>query len=169
MRKKLETILDNAQFLTDKQLESALINLIYEKNKDNTLNLFLRIQELDKERIQKENNRLYRGLESGMHMFSSLSRSFLESKSEASSYLKEALDGDNISHLIIVCKSYFPKGKSDGASNNGKWFFSKFTDMLVKHRKKYEDGGEYYSWAKNQGHTEYINLVLENIDKADEQ
>lgn len=141
-----------------------MLNIIYNKNKENTLSLFLQIQNKDKQRIEAEKMLLYRGLESGMHSFSHLARELLENKTskQAKGFLKYALKENNLAYLIDICKAYFPSGNSKGASENGKWFFSKFKEMLERTKKDYEKDGDSYRWAKSFDHLVYINLVLNN-------
>lgn len=161
IRTQLEKILNNPLH-TDKDINASLLHVVYEQNKGNTLELFLNIQELDKKRIRAENQLLYRGVESGMHSFSSLARTFLDNKTshKAKSLLKFMLEENNAPYLIDVCKAYFPSGESKGASNNGVWFFDKFKDMLLVNKDNYDKDGKDYKWAKMFNHLEYIELVL---------
>lgn len=163
MRKELEKILNNP-FLTDNGVESEVLKLIYSKNKENTLNLFLKIQELDKKRIEEENMILYRGLEDGMHSLTSVCKHLLEEKTsrKAKDYAKILFKEVNIAYLINICKAYFPEGNSKGASNNGKWFFEKFKEMVINNKEKYLEGGDSYKWVQMQGHESYINKILKD-------
>jgi len=68
--------------LSDSQIESELLNIIYERKKENMMTVFLQIQDLDKKRVQQENNLLYRGLEDGMHSLAGLSRELLDGKTK---------------------------------------------------------------------------------------
>jgi hypothetical protein len=67
--------------------------------------------------------------------------------------------------LINTMKAYFPNGKSDGASNNGKWFYDKFAKLLIKNKNKYLPGGDSYNWVEMFEHEEYINLILNNNEQ----
>jgi len=165
LRKNLNKILNSG--LSDSQIESELLNIIYERKKENMMTVFLQIQDLDKKRVQQENNLLYRGLEDGMHSLAGLSRELLDGKTKAKalSYYKMVFEDGNIAHLIGVCKAYFPSGKSDGASNNGVWFFKKFTELLVKNKEEYMKGGSSFRWTEMYKHAEYISLVLKNLEE----
>ncbi len=128
------------------------------------LPLFLRIQQLEVDRVKEEKLVLYRGLEESMHNSVSLGKHLLEDKTsrQAKDYAKflfESFEG-NIAMLINTMKAYFPKGVSDGASNNGKWFYDKFVELLKANKDKYLPNGDSYNWVQMFKHEEYINLIL---------
>jgi hypothetical protein len=165
LRKKILSLINSPFPISDSEIESKLISIIYERKKDDMMTLFLQVQDLDKKRIQRENQKLYRGLEDGMHSLAGISRELVDGKTRAKalSYYNMIFEGDNLAHLISICKAYFPSGKSNGASNSGVWFFNKFTDILVNNLDEYTEGGKSFQWTETHNHAEYISLVLENL------
>ena len=153
---------------SESEVYHQLINLIHSKYKDKMLPLFLRIQQLEVDRIKEEKLVLYKGVEESMHNTSSLAKHLLEDKTskqakDFAKYLFENFEG-NIAMLINTMKSYFPNGTSEGTSNNGKWFYDKFVELLTKNKTKYLPGGSSYDWVQMFNHEEYINLILkENL------
>lgn len=148
----------------DNLIQDYIIQLLFDYNDGNLLKAFLFIDQLNKERIKKENLILYRGLEDGMHNFVSLAKHLLEdsnskqAKETANFYFKT----NNIAMLINIAKAYFPKGNCNGASENGKWFFTQFKNLLKEYSSKYLEGGSSYDWAISYNHLDYIKKVLEN-------
>ncbi len=168
IKEELISIVSLSGVLPDKEIEGLLLDLIiYKRNKENTLKLFLEIQDRDKKRIKEENQKLYMGIESAMHNFAGVSKYLMEGKNsrKAKEYLKMILSEKNIAYLINICKAYFPNGTSKGASNLGKWFFEQFTNMIKEHGHLYLEGGEDHKWAKRFDHVDYIKLVIENMDE----
>lgn len=164
IKEKLQQLLELTPFITEEILIEEMLNIVYSYHKKNTLKLFLQIQELEKKRIQEENNLLYRGLQDAMHLGAHGARELLENKTskQAKDYFKCVFKSKNIAYVINICKAYFPNGTSEGASNNGKWFFEQFVTILKENKDRYLEGGKSYEWAKIFDHLNYINLVLEN-------
>ena len=148
--------------LPDSHIDSLMLDLVYSRNKENTMKLFLEIQEKDKKRIKKKNQKLYMGLEGAMNSFVGLSRALLDGKNKrkANDYLDLIIKDGNIAYMIDVCKAYFPDGKPGGASNNGRWYFEQFKNMLLENKENFEEGGKDRRWAKSFDHLDYIELVL---------
>ena len=171
LQKPIKQILSEAlknPFLNDDAgWERYLLELIYERNKENTMNLFLRISELDKKRLREEKMVLYHGLENGMHSFVHLSRLLMEEKTsrQAKDMLKHVFEGSDLTYILPICKAYFPDAKLHNASNNGRWFLNKFRDLVQRNKADFEEGGKSYDWAKINKHLDYIKLVLENINE----
>lgn len=145
----------------DKVIDS-LIELVHDIYKDRMLVLFLKINELDKKDIKAQNLLFYRGLEDGMHGMTFLGSHLLEDKTskQAKSFAKDQFEGNNLAHIIYICRAYFPKGTSEGASNNGKWFFDKFLSILKENKDRYLEGGDSYDWTIMFNHKDYIDLVI---------
>lgn len=163
MKKDLLRLANNISFLTDDAIKTELISIIHKEYKDDMLPLFLRIQQLDKEEQERKNRILYGGLEDAMHNMTNLGKYLLEEKTsrQAKDSAKFMFTGDNIAYLIRVAMAYFPNAVSDGASNNGKWFFDKFVEMVLANRHKYQKGGNDRTWLQNMNYDKYIDLILE--------
>jgi len=144
----------------------TIVEYIYSQYKDDTLKLFLTLQELEKKEIKKEKEILHFGLQDAMHGLSALGSSLLEEKTsrQAKATAKFYFRSENLANLINICKPYFPDGVAGNASASGEWFFKQFVNLLIKHKDKYTKGGDSYDWVKQYDHEEYINLVLKNND-----
>lgn len=155
--------------LTDNDVRHNIIQILHDHYDGNLLSSFLEIEQLNKEKLQKEKDLLYFGLEDAMHNLSSVSRHLLEDSTsrQAKNYAKVLFTEDNLAYIIRIAKAYFPKGTCEGASINGKWFFNTFKDLLIKHKDKYLKGGDSYNWVCNFEHIDYINLVLSKTIKND--
>lgn len=140
-----------------------LIDVIYEHKKSKTLEIFLHIQELERRAKEAELQKMYTGLETSLHAFSSLSRHLLEDKTsaQAKSTAKYYAASDNIATLIMICKAYFHNGEYGGASLNGRWILDSLINMLRKNKSKYLEGGDSYQWVLNNDHKEYIDMLIE--------
>ena len=153
---------------TDNNIRNDIIQILHDHYDGNLLNSFLVIEQLNKVKLQKEKDLLYRGLEDGMHNLTSVCKSLLEDKTskQAKEFAKTFFVENNLAYIINIAKGYFPKGHSKGASTNGKWFFDAFKALLIKHKDKYLKGGSSYDWACRFEHINYINLVLENAKNS---
>ena len=142
----------------------VLVEIVYSENKSKTVKLFLRLQELERKEMKEELMLHYMASESNMNNVVHVSKALLENKTSDKAKMIAAIlfEDDNIPQLIQHCISYFPKGNSYGASNSGVWYFTKFKEMLVKYKEKYQEGGSSRSWAENFNYSEYIDLVLNN-------
>ena len=169
MKNKLEIWLSALKIglVTEAQVLEEIVQFVYDRYKENTLTLFLQIQELDKKSKDKEYLFLYQGLQDAVHGMSGLARDIIENKTkmQVNERVKFYFKEDNIAMLIQICKAYFPSGNCNGASTSGKWFFEKFKEILIRHKSKYIKGGDSYQWTINMGHNDYIDLVLNNKDK----
>jgi len=156
--------LDQFGVLSDSEVNREVIKLIYKHTEGNLLPLILEVDNLNKEKSKEKELLLYQATEQGMHDFSCISKHVLEDINirQARKYTKVFLEEDNLAYIIYIVKAYFPNGNAEGASNNGRWFFNKFKDMLVKHKDKYLEGGSSYDWACNYNHIDYIKLVLKD-------
>ena len=163
--RKAAAIITNP-FFTDKEMSTVLLDLIYEQHGDNTMAMFVKIQELEKKRVKEERLLLYRGLQDGIHNFVGVARKLKEEKTkrQANDYLRIMFFEDDICSMISTCKAYFPKGISRGASSNGKWYFETFLNVLRKHGEKYKEGGDSYNWVKNNDHEDYLELIFKILD-----
>lgn len=143
---------------------SDIVEFLYKREKGNLLQIFLYIDKLSKENIKKELNLSYQGLQDGIHNMTSLAKYLLEDKTskQAKGLAKFLFLDDNIAFTINIMKAYFPDGKVNRASNNGRWFYTKFVNMIKKNKEKYLKGGDSYNWAKSYNHINYINLILSN-------
>lgn len=158
---KIINVIDVVMF--DKSIAlTELMNIIYDEYKGKTLKLFLEIQDLDNKKKEDKLTEYYLGTEESMNMSCHIARSLLEEKTsrQAKDIAKYLFNGDNIASLITICKVYFSTGDCTGASNNGRWFFNKFKDMLISNKEKYSLGGDSRNWADNFNHSKYIDLVL---------
>ena len=139
-----------------------LIRFLYDKSNGSLLKYFLFIDEIEKARKEKENNEKYWAVWDGIHTIAHFSRALSEEK-QPMKKLKiydDMVFGKNIAYVINMVKAAFPKGVSDGASENGKYFFNRFVSNLKEHKEDYLTG-ESADWAKNFGHYDYIKLILE--------
>lgn len=162
LKEELTDLIGSMDFIDDHVAEHMLMDIIYKRNKGDTLKLFLGIQDRDKKRMEEEVSKHYQATQSAMHNLSGISRPLLEDKTSrgAREYAKYLFEGDNISGVIDIIKIYFPDGTYGGAANAGVWFFDKFVDMLKANREKYEEGGDSREWAERYGHSEYIDMTL---------
>lgn len=170
-KEKLIQIINNPFLKNDGDYEEVLIKLLYDVNKENTMNLFLRIQELDRKRIAVELLEWKIAAESTMNNFVGVSKKLLENKTskQAKKYLDFIFDDDEvIVHLIHFCKIYFKDGTSKGSSNNGQWYFDKFKDSLLRTKEKWLPDGVNHNWVLKHEHEEYIKLILANHSKIGE-
>lgn len=172
IKSKVRELLSNP-LLDDKDFEKGLMNVIYENNKENTLSLFLTIQELDKRRMERELQLQSMAVSSGMHSLTHLIRLITENKTskKAKLFIEMLLNGEGgLSYIIDIGKAVFPKGRPTTHSSNGRWFFEKLEQQIVSNRDSFNKDGDSYSWATNYNHIDFINLVLENYDnrKKDE-
>ncbi len=158
-------IIDNADN-GEKYVNQDMLQYLYDINKENTLTLFLNIQELERKEQKQELQTMYMGLESSMHNFSNLSRRLLEDKTsrQAKASAEEYIESGNLAYLIYICKAYFADGEYNGASNSGKWVLDSFINILRNNKAKYIEGGDSYDWAKNHGHEDYINLIIQKYN-----
>ncbi len=171
MRKKLLEIIQNP-LLDDSMIESKLMDMVYERNKGKTLQMFLKIQELDKQRIERELNLQMMAVSSGMHSLTHIIRLLTENKTsrKAKLFIEMLLNGEGgLSYIIDIGKAVFPKGKPTTHSNNGRWFFDKLEQQIVNNRESFKSGGDSYSWATNYNHLDFINLILENYDNKESE
>ncbi len=170
LKEELNKILETINIAGDKFGDVMLIDLIYKRHKDKTLELFLKIQERERLELEKENLDHYRATEQSMHMVSQLASELLENKTSRGAKLtaEEFFKGDNIAHTIDVMKVYFPNKSCDRASNNGKWFFNAFVETLQVYERKYIKGGDSRWWVEKFGHAEYIDELLKIKEKDHE-
>ena len=162
LREKLRSMAGNPM-IDDNIIREELLDIIYDHYKDDTLKLFLAIEHKDKKHVEKENIKISIAATELMNMFSYVSKLLYDNKTskQAKAYLEHVLHGDNISQLVMVCKALFPKASAEYSSALGRWFFGKFVAMLTNHEDKYSEGGDFYEWAKQMNHLDYIKLVLE--------
>lgn len=161
LRKNLISALQNP-LMTDKELVKTLVGIVYNEHQDNTLNLFLQIQELDKKRIKAENQKLYLGLQDAVHNLSSyMSCAEKRDWDKLLTIHEMYTDDGNLAHLIQICKAYFPEGNSKGASNSGKKFFDVFANLVKRYQNNYiPETGTSHNWAKQFDYLDYLKLVL---------
>lgn len=164
LKDKLKELVELFEIIGEKQVLNKLTNIIYDEYGENTLNLFLTIQQLDIQQVKIKQQELYRGMEFAMHSSSAMGRHLLEDKTsrQAKEYAKYVFTPKdaNIASIIYTCKAYFIDGKSNGASNNGKWYFDKLIEILKTNKKDYLKGGKSYDWAINNDVADYIELVI---------
>ena len=147
---------------TDNIVRDDIIQIMHDYYDGNLLQSFLVIEQLNKEKLQKEKDLLYQGLEDGMHQLTSVCKHLLEDKTsrKARDYAKFFFVEDNLAFIIRITKAYFPNGECAYTSSNGRWFFNTFKELLIKYKDKYLKGGIYHDWAVHNEHIDYINLVL---------
>ena len=143
----------------DDKFDRLLAHFMYEEHKGSLRNLFLDIDDIEKEKVKEKEMLLYHGLEDAIHGLAGYSSKVNNAK-ELRSYDKFFSGDGSIPFMINIMKSYFPKGVSNGASENGKYLFNKFKDNLLKNKDQYLDGKS-TQWAHDYGHYEYIKLVIE--------
>lgn len=161
--KKIANLIELGLIDNDEILNITLINEIYEYNKENTLKLFLKIQEFEHNRLKKENNKYYKATVESLNIHAHLSMLLLEEKTsrQAKNYVNYILNSDNIASIIDVCKVIFPKGNAIGHNKVQIWFFDKFVNMIKNNLCQYQKGGKSRKWADNFDHTEYIDKIIE--------
>lgn len=147
--------------VSESEVLNKILKLLYDYNNGNLIPMILFIDKLQKEEQENKNRILYGGLEDAMHNFSSLSNKLENNKiKDAKESFNFYLNGDNIAMVIRIAMGYFPKGNLNGASENDKWFFNKFKNMLMLNKEKYLNGDS-TDWAKQHGYYEYIKLVID--------
>lgn len=155
--------------ISDGTITSSIINILYNHYQGNLFKIVMEIDNSAKEKAKEKELILYKGVEDGMHNFSSLAHHILEDTNirKARRFAKFFLEEDNIAMTINIMKAYFPGGTCKGASTNGQWFFNKFKEMLTKNKDKYLEGGNSYDWACNYKHIDYIRKLLkeENVQE----
>lgn len=165
IRKKLNEMLCNP-LINESEYSRIVLGIVYDEHKEDTMAMFVQIQEKDKKRLRKEELKLKMAVENSMHSFIHIAKALLENKTshKAKAFAKYAVDDDDITYLIDTCKVYFPDGKAKYAAPNAKWFLDKFIQILKKHKDKWIEGGSSRDWAVQFGHAEYIDLVLSQIE-----
>ena len=161
LKKLIEIPLPNEEMLM-----RELVGIVYNEYKENTLKLFLEISELDKERLRKEKQILYKGLEDGMHNLSAISSNLLECKTskQAKNFASHIFESSNPAMIINICKAYFPNAEPGNASGSGAWVFEKFKNIVLNNKEDFQEGGKSYDWAEIYNHSDYINLIIEKYD-----
>lgn len=173
--KKLEETVESIKTMahfgaSDYDLIKELVEFLYEESDGSLLNYILIIDEIKKREVKQKEQTLYGGLEDAMHNLSSYSRKLHETKQPLKElraldrFLTGEVDG-NIASMIRIAMAYFPKGDSNGASENGKYFFERFKETLVANKDKYLTGDS-SDWAKHYGYYDYIKMVIEKHKPA---
>ena len=145
----------------DSILVRYLLEFVYNEYGGNLTQIFLSINEMEKETQKKQNQILYGGLEDAMHLVANYSG--VADKPKVIKILDRLVfnsDVGNISFIIRIAMAYFPTGTSERSSLAGKEFFTKFKDLLLKHKDKYLTGDS-KNWADTYGYSDYIRLVIE--------
>jgi len=163
MKEKLTEWINLLTFLPEEDVMGFIIDYVYSNKKENTLDLFLKIQELDRLRVKEENNLLYRGLEESMSNFGIIARHLVEDKTsrQAKDTTNHLCLGDNLASLIRSCMAFFPDGERGGTARSTGWILLKLVDILKNHKEKYIEGGINYSWSCMMGYDNYIALIIE--------
>ena len=162
IKNKLKVLIDHS-LLTDEMIVDKLIDIVYAEHKQNTLKLFLDIQERERKEMEVERNLMYMGLLSALGNLGIIGKHLLEDKTsrEAKAFTKELFEGDNIAYLLDAIKVAFPKGKVTNHSGAMTWVFDKFLKTFMLHSNMYLNGIS-RGWAKTFNHTEYLNKVFNN-------
>ena len=173
--KKLEETVESIKTMahfgaSDSDLIKELIEFLYEESGGSLLNYILIIDEIKRRESKQKEQLLYGGLEDAMNNFSSYSRKLHKAKQpirelKALDDFIIGKDNGNIAAMIRIAIAYFPKGDSDGASENGKYFFGVFKEALMSNRDKYLIGDS-SDWAKHYGYYDYIKMVIERYEPA---
>jgi len=166
MKEKLQQLLSYLELgIPEDDVEKELLNFIYFKNKENTLNLFLRIQELDRQRIKEENNFYFQGLQDSLGSLGVIGEELLNKKDpKKAKAFAEFIFNENPSYLINCCKVYFPNAKSNGGSGATKFVMDKLVEMIRKNKSKYIKGGDSYDWTVMFKHDKYIELIIKEYN-----
>jgi hypothetical protein len=147
----------------DSVMIRILVEFLYDESQGKLIEYFAMIDDIRKEKLKEEKNVLYQGLQDAMHSMSHMSDTIEEGDIKTLKTLNKLFfdptDG-NIAFLINIAKAYFPDGTYEHAATSGVNFFNKFRALLRKHKDKYLTGDS-KDWAIQQGHYDYIKLVLE--------
>jgi len=144
---------------------NQLKDIIWDEYRENSMELFLKIQERERLEAKELLNLTRNGLQDAMHLVSNFSEYSINNKlAKCKSLTNDIIFGENIANIIHIMRAYFPKGNDVFASKAGKSLFNKFVEQLLKCKEYYVVGGKHRDWADRYGHSEYIDLVLSNYD-----
>lgn len=168
---KQESLSDNLEALSfglkagvldEDYVHNKLIDYVYNHHKENTMKIFLAIQENERSEM-KDKLRYYRwGIEESAGHLAILSKDVENKKiKSAKDSVSFWFNEENVAHIINTCRVIFPNAEYDGAAQAHRWIFDKFVSILKEHKHLYIEGGESRGWADNFGYAEYIDLVIE--------
>lgn len=168
IRKDLQSLSNLPKYMSDKDVVQAVLQLAHKYSGGDTVNMVVKLQQLENDKLKKERQIDMMAVQSGMHSTSSFLRRFDEGKPKKAKLFADLyFDDDWLTYSIEICKSYFKEGISAGASPSGVWFFDKFKEVIFRMNDSgaFDKGGKNYNWKNNCGHSDYINLVIEKNKK----
>jgi hypothetical protein len=163
--KELKEIISHMELMekigtNDDDILYHLLNYLYDCTDKRLLELFIKIDEIEKLHLRRKEQILALGLQDAVHAIAAFSRDISLKNLEHAN--KQYFEDDNYSipFLINIIKAHFPDGISDDKSPAVVEVFNKFLNLLVKNKERFLTGVS-SNWSKDYGHYDYLKLVLE--------
>ncbi len=161
LKDNLEKWLELSNHLPEQYIENDIIQYIYNKNKEKTAGLFLKLQGLERKEMKAKLLDHYHASREGISNVTIIANELLKGNTrEAKKSAKYLFEENNVASIIHTIKIHFPDGNADGESVLGHWYFDKFVDMIINNKEKYSKGGDFYGWMETYGHVEYIEMII---------
>jgi len=152
---KKSGIISSESFIYD------LVESLYKHSDNDLMKYFLMIDKIDKQKRKERENEMYFAIENGMHLISHIDSELHTYKGTSKNIIKDLeFYWDNLTSITSIAIIYFKNGDCEGASENGKYFFTKFVKYVLKNKETILTGKS-KDWAIRMGYYDYFKMIIE--------